>query len=220
MSIVSDGQTVLTPTDLEEISGWVWSAFLADDGSMVMPLLAEPVDTEGEVVHASVGVHGAWNGQVLLELTEDTALDVARAMLQTDEVTPEDVSDAVGEKENLRLTRGDDPAPRRADSETGRQPIGPDKGAVHAAIAIEVVQSLDRAVRLGLGGLLVPLVRLDPAHHPVELPAPVQLLDVVLPFQVVAVQFGDEELPALIPAHARRLVEERLARHHIGVEGR
>src|SRR5262249_27768148 len=65
---------------------------------------------------------------------------------------------AVGEEEDLRLTRGDDPAPCRADPETGRQAIGPDLGAVHAAVTIGVVQSLDRAVRLVLRSLLVPLV--------------------------------------------------------------
>jgi len=102
MSIVSDGEVVLTPTDLEEIAGWVWSAFLSEDGAMMSPLLADaPLDTDGEIVHASVAVHGAWNGQILLELTEETALDVSRAMLQTNDVSPEDVTDAVGELVNM-----------------------------------------------------------------------------------------------------------------------
>src|SRR6185437_3914268 len=93
--------------------------------------------------------------------------------------------------------------------------IGPDLRAIHAAAAIEGVQQPDRAIRLGLRGLLVPLVRLDPPHHAVELPGPVQLLDVVLPFQVVAVQLADEESPSLIPAHARPLADERLTRDQI-----
>jgi hypothetical protein len=108
---------------------------------------------------------------------------------------------AVGEEQDLGLTRGDDSSPCRTDPETGRQPIGPDLRAIDATVAVGVAQLLDGAVRLGLRRLLVPLVRLDPAHHPVELPALVQLLDVILPLQVVAVQFGDEELPAFIPAH-------------------
>ena len=127
---------------------------------------------------------------------------------------------AVGEEEDLRLADGDDPAPRRADPEAGRQAIGPDLRAVHAAVAVDVVQSLDRAVRLGVRSLLVPLVRLDPPHHAVELPGPVQLLDVVLPFQVVAVQLADEESPTLIPAHARGLADERLARHQLDAKPR
>src|SRR5262249_40668782 len=125
------------------------------------------------------------------------------------------VTVAVGEEEDLRLARGDDPSPCRADPETGRQTIGPDLRAVHSAVAIDVVHSLDRAVRLGLRRSLVPLVRLDPPHPAVELPRPVKLLDIVLPFQVVAVQFADEELPALIPADARRLTNERLARNRL-----
>src|SRR5262249_27982369 len=125
------------------------------------------------------------------------------------------VSVAVGEEEDLRLACSDDSAPCRADPEAGRQAIGPDLRAIHATVAIEVGQPLDRAVRLGLRGLLVPLVRLDPPHHAIELPGPVQLLDVVLPFLVVPVQLADEELPALIPAHARRLADERLARDQL-----
>src|SRR5262249_14266078 len=122
---------------------------------------------------------------------------------------------AVGEEEDLRLAGGHDSVPCRTDSEAGRQAIGPALRAIHAAVAIDVGQPLDRAVRPGLGRLLVPLVRLDPPHHAVELPRLIQLLDVVLPFQVVAVQLADEELTALIPAHARRLADERLARDQL-----
>src|SRR5262249_38762866 len=106
------------------------------------------------------------------------------------------------------------------DSETGRQAIRPDLRAIHAAVAIDVGQLLDRAVRPGLGSLLVPLVRLNSPHHAVELPRLVQLLDVVLPFQVVALQLTDEELPALIPADARRLADERLARDQLDAKPR
>src|SRR5262249_22310873 len=120
-----------------------------------------------------------------------------------------------GEEEDLRLARGKDSALCRADPETGRQAIGPDLRAIHAAVAVDVAQSLDRAVCLSLRSPLVPLVRLNPPHHAVELPRPVQLLDVVLTFQVVAVELTDEELPPLIPAQARRLADERLARDQL-----
>src|SRR5204863_6449623 len=55
----------------------------------------------------------------------------------------------------------------------------------------------------------------NPPHDAVELAGLVQLLDVVLTFEVVAVQLANEELSALIPAHARRLANEWLARHQL-----
>src|SRR5262249_17118233 len=82
-----------------------------------------------------------------------------------------------GQAEEPRRAGRDDAARGRANPETGRQAIGPDLRAIHATVAIEVGQPLDRAVRPGLGSLLVPLVRLDPPHHAVELPRLVQLFD-------------------------------------------
>ena len=102
MSLTTDGTAVLAPRDLEEIAGWVWAAFLAGDGAAMTPLLSQaPLDAAAATLHAFVGVQGAWSGQVLLELTEATAVEVCQEMLQATEVTDADVTDAVGELVNM-----------------------------------------------------------------------------------------------------------------------
>src|SRR5262249_26946960 len=123
------------------------------------------------------------------------------------------VAVTVGEKQDLRLAGGDDSPPGRTDPVAGRHVIGPDVRPVHVPVAVRIAQSLDRAIRPGLSGPLGLLVGLNPPHDAVEFAGLVQLLDVVLTFEVVAVQFANEELPAFVPAHARWLADDRLAGH-------
>src|SRR5262249_9217579 len=124
----------------------------------------------------------------------------------------------VGEKQDLRFARRDDSSPSRTDPMTGGQTIGPDVGLVHASVPLRSAQTLDRAVRPGGSGLLGFFIGLNPPHDTVQLAGFVQLLDVVLTFEVVAVQLANEELSAFIPAHTGWLANDRFARHQLQAE--
>lgn len=86
--------------ELTTIAADVWEAFLAGDGVTSHEGTRAPVDGEG-VVHASVGVHGGWIGQVVLEVSAIGAADLARRMLGSDDVAAADVTDVVGELVNV-----------------------------------------------------------------------------------------------------------------------
>ena len=101
MSTLSDDVYVVTTEDLEAITTEVWTAYLLDDDEPMLPVAARDDDQQEDVVHASVGVHGAWSGQVVHEIAPQAAELVARAMLGLDEVGPADVGDAVGELVNM-----------------------------------------------------------------------------------------------------------------------
>lgn len=100
MSTLSEDAYVVTTEDLEAITTEVWTAYLLHDGEPMLPVAARD-DEQQDVVHASVGVHGAWSGQVVLEIAPQAAELVARAMLGLDDVGPADVGDAVGELVNM-----------------------------------------------------------------------------------------------------------------------
>jgi hypothetical protein len=98
---VGETGATLGEQDLREIAAEVWAAFLPDGGLPPEPAAPAAI---GSRLQASVSVTGAWRGQVLLELEEETAVAVARAMLavdEADEVGEEDVTDAVGELVNM-----------------------------------------------------------------------------------------------------------------------
>jgi hypothetical protein len=105
----------------------------------------------------------------------------------------------------------DDAAIRRRDAVTRRQSVRPHDGFVHDSVAIGVAQELHGAVGFGLGFLFGLLAGLDAAHFEVELAGFVQLVDVILAFDVVAVQFADKAAAFVIPADAGGLVDERFA---------
>jgi hypothetical protein len=111
----------------------------------------------------------------------------------------------------VRCTGDDDAAVRRRDAVAGRQSVRPHDGFVHDSVAIGVAQEFHGAVGFGLGLLLGRLAGLDATHFQVELAGFVQLVDVVLPFDVVAVQFADKAAALVIPADAGWLVDERFA---------
>lgn len=103
LSLVGETPYVVSAEDLEAITTDVWTAYLPDEHGPVYPA---PV-AEGaldDLVHASVGVHGAWTGQVVVELSPVGADRVARSMLALEPDAPvggADVSDAVGELANV-----------------------------------------------------------------------------------------------------------------------
>lgn len=91
--------TELSLEDVREISSDVWASFLGGERELLSA--SEPLAPNVEGVHAWVGVSGAWDGQVMLEMTAVTALAATSAMLGTDDVAPDDVIDAVGELVNM-----------------------------------------------------------------------------------------------------------------------
>ena len=119
---------------------------------------------------------------------------------------------AVLEKNNVRRARDDDPTARRHKPIHRRQSLRPHHRLVHAPVAVRIRQQLHHAERARLRRLLELRVRLYAAHLRVELAGLVQLLDVELPREIVAVQLAHKHPPMLIPAHARRRRDERLTR--------
>ena len=101
MSMTVETDYEMTSDDLAAITSDVWAAFLLVDGDQPLLPAATPIGEHCDIVHASVGVQGAWVGQIVLEVTVATATRVARAMLATEEVSDEDVTDAVGELVNM-----------------------------------------------------------------------------------------------------------------------
>ena len=89
----------LTLDAVVAISTDVWACFLGADQELVPAF--EPRGAAGTGYVSSVTVAGAWNGHVILELTEEAALRAARAMVGTDDVAAGEVTDAVGELANM-----------------------------------------------------------------------------------------------------------------------
>jgi chemotaxis protein CheX len=95
------GMTGPTDDDLRVIAEQVWSSYLDVDGSS--PLLAIPAANPTLAVSASVSVTGAWRGHVVVSCSEVASRKAAAALLSIDldEVTDEDVADALGELANI-----------------------------------------------------------------------------------------------------------------------
>ncbi len=81
------------------ISTDVWSCFLGAGEDLVQSW--EPRDGRPAGYVASVTVSGEWNGHIIFELTEEAGLRAARLMLASHDVSPAEVSDAVGELVNM-----------------------------------------------------------------------------------------------------------------------
>lgn len=94
--------TALSFDDVRMISSDVWASFLgAADDETGLVAATEPLRTDVEGVRAWVSISGAWEGQVVLEMTAATATQATVAMLGLDTVGPDDVLDAVGELVNM-----------------------------------------------------------------------------------------------------------------------
>lgn len=83
----------------------MWTSFLGEQTEPLVLVSAESPAvqrTRGEVI-ASVSTTGAWNGHLMLALTQHGAELVARAMFgdEGETVAEEDVIDAIGEMSNI-----------------------------------------------------------------------------------------------------------------------
>ena len=96
-----------------QVSTDVWTCFLGAEDELHQAW--EPRGPVGAGYVASVTVSGEWNGHVILELPEDAADRAARAMVGVEDVSPADVTDAVGELVNMigGNLKGLVPAPSR-----------------------------------------------------------------------------------------------------------
>jgi chemotaxis protein CheX len=90
-----------TDDDLREITEQIWSSYLDHDG--VSPLIPLPAEKPSADVSASVSVTGAWRGHVVVRCSEAASRHAAAALLgvELDDVTPDDVTDALGELANI-----------------------------------------------------------------------------------------------------------------------
>lgn len=89
------------PESISVVTGEVWAAFLGAQGESALADAAVPLAPEQVGVRAWVGVTGAWEGQVSLEMTAAAARAAAGQMLGEPEVEDADVLDAVGELVNM-----------------------------------------------------------------------------------------------------------------------
>ncbi len=89
----------LHPDEITQISTDIWACFLGA-GEDFLPAW-EPRDTGVDGYVASVGITGEWNGHVILELTSVAGVRAGKAMIGLDEVSAEEVNDAVGELVNM-----------------------------------------------------------------------------------------------------------------------
>ena len=90
-----------TEDDLRVIAEQVWSSYLDLDGSS--PLLPVPAEKHQADVTASVSVTGAWRGHVLVSCSDAASRNAAAALLgiDLDDVSDDDVADALGELANI-----------------------------------------------------------------------------------------------------------------------
>lgn len=95
------GHPVLADADLLAITEQIWASYLDLDGASPFVRLS-PAAPSADVC-ASVSVTGAWRGHIVVTCSMGAARNVAGALLGIDleDVTPEDVSDAVGELANI-----------------------------------------------------------------------------------------------------------------------
>jgi chemotaxis protein CheX len=94
-------RAVPTDEDLLAITEQVWASYLDPEG--VNPLLPAPPTIPSRDVSASVSVTGAWQGHVVVTCSSSASRNAAAVLLGVDlaDVTPEDVTDAVGELVNI-----------------------------------------------------------------------------------------------------------------------
>jgi chemotaxis protein CheX len=124
---VTAPESPVTPQDLQVFGEEVLTAFLLEQEGPG----ASQQDDPGWV-HASIAVTGGWSGHVTLDVSRAGADVLTRRMLLSDEVSADDVTDAVGELVNVlggnvkgllleestlglpQVLTFDEPAPRRA----------------------------------------------------------------------------------------------------------
>ncbi|GIH97617.1 chemotaxis protein CheX [Planobispora siamensis] len=90
-----------TTEDLQAITEQVWLSYLDPEG--VAPFLPSEETPSLPHVIAAVSVTGAWEGHVVMSFSESASQMAASALLgiEEDEVSRDDIADAVGELVNV-----------------------------------------------------------------------------------------------------------------------
>ena len=94
---VTAPESPVTAHDLQVFGEEVLTAFLLEQDQ---PVAVQPAD-EPSRARASIAVTGGWSGHVTLDVSRAGAGDLARRMLMADEVSDDDVVDAIGELVNV-----------------------------------------------------------------------------------------------------------------------
>ena len=87
--------------DLAEMVEQVWESYLDPEG--VSPLIPTYDENQPSEVHSSVSITGSWTGHVVYASSTTAARRAAAAFLamEPDEVSPDDLSDVLGEIANI-----------------------------------------------------------------------------------------------------------------------
>jgi chemotaxis protein CheX len=87
--------------DLAEMVEQVWMSYLDPEG--VNPLIPTYDENQTSEVHSSVSITGSWTGHIVYASSTLAARRAAAAFLamEPDEVSPEDLSDVLGELANI-----------------------------------------------------------------------------------------------------------------------
>jgi chemotaxis protein CheX len=92
---------VPTDDDLMAITEQVWASYLDPEG--VSPLLPGPPAAPSRDVSASVSLTGAWRGHIVVSCSSTASRNAAAALLgsDADDITADDIMDALGELANI-----------------------------------------------------------------------------------------------------------------------
>jgi chemotaxis protein CheX len=94
-------EVLVKEADLAEMVEQVWVSYLDPEG--LSPLIANGDDAQHSDVHSSVSITGSWTGHVVYASSTAAAKRAAAAFLavEPDEVSPEDLTDVLGELANI-----------------------------------------------------------------------------------------------------------------------
>jgi chemotaxis protein CheX len=94
-------EVLVKEADLAEMVEQVWVSYLDPEG--LSPLIANGDDAQPSDVHSSVSITGSWTGHVVYASSTVAAKRAAAAFLavEPDDVSPEDLSDVLGELANI-----------------------------------------------------------------------------------------------------------------------
>jgi chemotaxis protein CheX len=94
-------EVVVNASDLAEMVEQVWVSYLDPEG--LNPLIATYDENQPSDVHSSVSITGSWTGHIVFASSTAAARKAAAAFLAVgpDEVSPEDMSDVLGELANI-----------------------------------------------------------------------------------------------------------------------
>jgi chemotaxis protein CheX len=94
-------EVLVNTADLAEMVEQVWVSYLDPEG--ISPLVQTGDEAQPSEVHSSVSITGSWTGHIVYASSTVAAKKAAAAFLavEPDEVSPEDLSDVLGELANI-----------------------------------------------------------------------------------------------------------------------